>query len=340
MNNFLWNRETGDIYGESLLFTGAGSALLAFPARRIEAVRNAVSGEIYREGEDFSWVPGGRDLRRTPESKIPFLGDDFLYPDPAVTVLYPGKGARGINLASGSPTGHIAFDGQDYFQRHQVEVDYATDAALPELEAAPAGKLPRFRTAKHLELLFIGDSITDGWNATGKVGVAPNQPPWPGLVAEKLGGCRVKNSAVSGSGSNSAAEHLRGALTDIAPSLIFIAYGMNDLSRLAPEEFRKNIEAAIAAGTELAPGAEFVLISQMQGNPQWDLTPPGKAELFARELREIAAASPHVLYVPLCELWRLLTDNKKFLDTTGNGVNHPNDYGHRIYAAAVMAMLR
>ena len=31
--------------------------------------------------------------------------------------------------------------------------------------------------------------------------------------------------------------------------------------------------------------------------------------------------------------------NKHDLDLTGNGLNHPNDFGHRLYAQAILAAL-
>jgi hypothetical protein len=32
-------------------------------------------------------------------------------------------------------------------------------------------------------------------------------------------------------------------------------------------------------------------------------------------------------------------ESRHFVDVTGNGVNHPNDYGHRLYAQAILALL-
>ena len=31
--------------------------------------------------------------------------------------------------------------------------------------------------------------------------------------------------------------------------------------------------------------------------------------------------------------------NKRDLDLTGNGLNHPNDFGHRLYAQAIVSVL-
>ena len=35
----------------------------------------------------------------------------------------------------------------------------------------------------------------------------------------------------------------------------------------------------------------------------------------------------------------MFLERKSFYDMSGNGVNHPNDYGHRIYATVILDML-
>lgn len=147
------------------------------------------------------------------------------------------------------------------------------------------------------------------------------------------------NGAVSGSGSASGVEHLEACCREFPPALLFIAYGMNDLSHLSEEGFGRNISRIVDAGLAKNPDMEFVLVSQMSGNPEWDLTPAGKDTVFARKLRQIAEdGGARLAYAPVNELWHALTAGKRFLDVTGNGVNHPNDYGHRIYAAAAASV--
>lgn len=81
----------------------------------------------------------------------------------------------------GSPTGLVCFDRADFFARHQVSIDYRTRAPFPAIPAVDPAKLPKTRKClcekKLLDIAFIGDSITDGWNSTEKVGVAPGQAP-------------------------------------------------------------------------------------------------------------------------------------------------------------------
>ena len=38
-------------------------------------------------------------------------------------------------------------------------------------------------------------------------------------------------------------------------------------------------------------------------------------------------------------VWTALLARKPFFALTGNGVNHPNDFGHRIQAQAILALL-
>ena len=40
----------------------------------------------------------------------------------------------------------------------------------------------------------------------------------------------------------------------------------------------------------------------------------------------------------LYRVWQLFLQRKDFFDLTGNGVNHPNDYGHRILANTALSL--
>lgn len=85
---------------------------------------------------------------------------------------------------------------------------------------------------------------------------------------------------------------------------------------------------------------EFLLIASMSGNPEWSNTPLKKADEFSRALRQLAAeAGKHVAFVDLFSLWQRLLKRKTFMDLTGNGVNHPNDFGHRVFALGVNFIL-
>ena len=48
---------------------------------------------------------------------------------------------------------------------------------------------------------------------------------------------------------------------------------------------------------------------------------------------------PPVEKVGLTGVWTELLSRKGYHDLTGNGVNHPNDFGHRLYAQVILGLL-
>jgi hypothetical protein len=46
-----------------------------------------------------------------------------------------------------------------------------------------------------------------------------------------------------------------------------------------------------------------------------------------------------VALADLTSIWGELLKRKSFYDLTGNGVNHPNDFGHCVYAETLLALL-
>jgi hypothetical protein len=48
---------------------------------------------------------------------------------------------------------------------------------------------------------------------------------------------------------------------------------------------------------------------------------------------------PGVALADVTQVWDVLLKSKHDLDLTGNGLNHPNDYGHRLYAQTILSLL-
>ena len=83
------------------------------------------------------------------------------------------------------------------------------------------------------------------------------------------------------------------------------------------------------------PVMEFVLIGSMPGNAEWKCTPPAATRAFAGELDALAKTDAGIAFIDIGGYWEKYFVNKKFRDLTGNGVNHPNDFGHRFYAKTI-----
>jgi lysophospholipase L1-like esterase len=116
-----------------------------------------------------------------------------------------------------------------------------------------------------------------------------------------------------------------------------MAYGMNDVGRRDPAWFKDQAQMFIAAVREKAPGTELILVTPMLGTIEWVHTPREMFFKYRDELKPFVG--PGIALADVTELWSELLRRKHDLDYTGNGLNHPNDYGHRLYAQAILSLL-
>jgi homoserine O-acetyltransferase len=333
----------GTVYHESVLFvkgpTGKPGAKLVYELGRVLDIRSTDRSQSYREGRDYHLAAVGSGLVLLPESRIPFLDESELF--------LPKGSAKSIGHRSGHPETSLIFDNAHFFHDKQVEVTYvAVDAKWDGYRPSFAGDrlgrtIDKLKNKQPLTIAVSGDSISEGYNASGFTKTPPFQPPYPALVASQLEatcGSKVTlhNLAVGGWSSRQGLNDLDRLLATKA-DLVIIAYGMNDVGGRDPKGFRSNIEAMLRRIREANPAAEVILVAPMTGNPDWMATPPEMFPLYRDALASLEG--PGVVLADLTSIWLRLMERKRHLDLTGNGVNHPNDYGHRVYAQAILALL-
>ncbi len=121
------------------------------------------------------------------------------------------------------------------------------------------------------------------------------------------------------------------------PDLVIVAFGMNDAAARSAKEYQANIEAVLGKIRERLPDVEFILVASMLGNRDWTRL---KQELFPQYRDALASLSrPGVALADLTSIWAGFLELKQDWDQTGNGVNHPNDFGHRVYAQVLSTLL-
>jgi lysophospholipase L1-like esterase len=235
----------------------------------------------------------------------------------------------------------------DLFHRRQVCATYTHQSGLwtgpvPAFRGAQMpGTMRRLRARDRLVLAVTGDSISEGYNASGFVGVPPHQPAYVDLVASGL--TAAYGSAIAMHNLASAGWTADQGLADAArvgalePDLVIIAFGMNDSGYAAPEDFAANVAGIMSQVRQDARNAEFVLVSPMLPNPEWHYP---VLDRFAgyRDVLGTLCADGKVL-ADVTTVWQGLLERKSVYDLTGNGINHPNDFGHRVYADVVLSLL-
>ncbi|MBO5308829.1 MAG: SGNH/GDSL hydrolase family protein [Lentisphaeria bacterium] len=341
----VWDRKNRTVTGETSIFAMTDMVHLLFPAERLSRVYCSATGEEFCPGRDYLHTPGSDVILRPSGSRIPYLGKNELYP-PEGALFYPDPEATAVPNFDGR---NLRFDAGNFFARMQFEVDYtAVEMRDFSVHLTANSRLPRFKKLLKTpdapcRIVWLGDSISEGYNASGYLKTVPFQPPFAELTVQELqkhfpARLELINIAVNGYTSRIPLEKDERYLSS-SPDLLVIAFGMNDL-RNDISDYIANLEKIISRCKARYPLAEYLLVSPMSGNPEWCYTPLAKSREMAAALDEFVKNSPadHAL-ARLTALWECLLEKKSFMDLTGNGVNHPNDYGHRVLAAGVLNAL-
>jgi lysophospholipase L1-like esterase len=318
---FFWNATS--IQDDPLFFVGDANhaaAALLFPPEKSISCRSATGETEYEEGKDFL-VDAVRGLvQRPPGSRIPITSRDEL-------------------RAAGLP--------EALFHHRRVSASYTYRAGLWDgyVPSFSGDRLPRtlarLRTGQPLSIVVAGDSISEGYSASGFDGVPPHQPPYPALLVAGLtrryrSAIALNNCAVAGS----TADNLRwdtGPVCASLPDLVIVAFGMNDSGYSEAADFAVNIAAIVAEIRAARPTAEFVLVSPMLPNADWDYPVLERFPAYRDALAGLCGEGSALADVT--SIWTDLLRRKTVYDLTANGLNHPNDFGHQVYAQTIMALL-
>lgn len=327
--------ETVCFVGESdtarLLYTPTGNVKVTDYACKI----------VYQEGVDYAIE--GNQIRRLG-TEIPYYKEEEFY------LLEPDCIAVKVDSKK------LSFmDGKErWFKFGNIEnrailVSYdcenKTDLFAQSKIAESCPKfLRKLKENRPAVLLFYGDSITEGADASAKCKKEPFKDMWPILVYNYLkqkfatDSLQYVNTAVGGMDNTWGMNNFNERVIAYQPDLLVLAFGMNDGTK-TPEHFGKNTEEMIKSFYSSCPNAEIILVATSLPNPEsnwWhnqiDFLP------ILQELSQKYGAY-------LCDMTSVTEKLycqgglKRYRDFTGNNVNHPNDFGERLYAQIFLTSL-
>lgn len=312
-------------------------ARLADPAARIISVATADGREVLEAGTGWHHEPGSAEIVVAHPPPVPPIldADRFL----------PENAPHAYRHRAGDPRQWLLYRPGRWFHDRDLEITYerAADAAPPPVVCH--GSLPRTRArlaeGKPFVIGVSGDSISTGLDASEITAAPPCQPGWPDLVVAQLRvavSARVThvNRAVAGWSVADGVADLD-TLLEAGPDLVIVAYGMNDVGRRDPAWYRERTEAIVRRVQEKRPEADVLLVATMLGNDEWIHTPREMFDRYRDELEGLVGEG--VALVDMTAVWESQLRSKEMYDLTGNGLNHPNDFGHRLYARGVLEML-
>jgi acyl-CoA thioesterase-1 len=327
----------------SVLRTSEGSqeatARLAFSAAEILEVRSANRTVSFQLDKDFSVDAQGLKLIFRNINGIPAIAESDLFK--------PSGSPQSYRHRAGNPEQNLLYAPGRWFHDRNIEITYKRRDESSQLakNAFAFGRLPntlkRLMSGEPIRMAISGDSISTGLDASSTTQAIPNQFGYPELVAAQLEhdfGIQVdlSNRSVPGWSVANGLDDLENLLK-AQPNLVIIAYGMNDVGRRDPKWFAAKLSEMLQRIKAYRSDCEVIIVSPMLGNPEWIHTPRDMFDLYRHEMKSFAAEG--VAFADVTAVWSLYNQQKHFLDMTGNGLNHPNDYGHRVYAQVVLSCL-
>jgi len=331
--------DTDIVYGESLTFikeNGVAKAPLMFEADEIIKVESADMIHLYKEGKDY--VFEGNNIVLTPESEI----FSFDYDD----VYFKEKEDRSCFREQSG--GYILFHEGHFFHDRQVAVTYKCKngqwkGVKPVFSSNLKNTYKKLTEEKELKVTLFGDSISAGANASGRTMQTPFQPSYGYLVCEALrrhydAKVTFENPSVGGKDSGWAIQTAKERVCSTDPDLVIIAFGMND--RCVGDEHREKIDKIRSLILEDCPQCEFLIVATSVPNPiltteeNWFWRYQYQ---YYEALLPLECEGTQVANIRDMQMEALKT--KRFIDMTGNNVNHPNDFFQRMYAQFISQML-
>ena len=340
-----WLGDTVD--GESVLFikdpaTGEAKAQLLFPVQEVLSVTRAVdwrvsAGMTFEEGRDYVVKAGSREITLPQDSRIPsFTSDQLRRP----------AGSQKHKLTHRDGNGEILFAAGAEYHEMQVCVSYRharepwPSAPMFDERALPK-TIQKLNSKEAVSIVLLGDSISTGCNASGWANCSPHQPPYQDLLLEHLKhtyspGITLTNLAVGGTSTPWGLTRIPDVVA-AKPDLVILAFGMNDSSGRSAAEYKTTTLAMIKAVRETQPQAEFILVATMLGNRDWITLNHELFPQYRTALQELT--EPGIALADMTSIWTEMLNRKQDWDLTGNGVNHPNDFGHRVYGQVLTTLL-
>jgi hypothetical protein len=308
---------------------------LLYPAKKILEVAHLGTGQKLREGADWTLRDGRLVLPPGTAAPVQHAAEFFLT---------ERKDKQGTITKVRSP---IKLQEGGWYHQRQMEVTYEPAArdwrpppALSSIDDLPRAK--KLLAAKTLlTVIVFGDSISAGCNSSRFDGLWPHQPAYDELVARELrrvygAPVTLMNHARGGGTSGHAATQAGAQVAWFKPDLVLLAFGMNERNEQRRAAHRENMEKIIDIVRSRSPATEFVIITPMLNNPA---QPAGLGPVkFIRD-EALKIRRPGIAHVDMTATQLALLERKSYLDLSGNGANHPNDFLHRLYAMRILEVL-
>lgn len=344
------------IYNETVCFYAENGAVqekkLMYKPAKILEVRSYGLDKLYEEGSDYVMTAEG--IKLSENSTIPHTDFDFFYLDEP---LDPNAAFRSIS----HPDKFVAYNEFQRFTDKQVCVTYIRTEEYKGPAQEYSQKLDKFvqklENRENVTLLFYGDSIMEGCNASGYRNYAPKMPKFSDLVSKQLSNVygyngdteiTTYNTAVGGWLSSTGIERWTAKNKGIKPDLFVVNFGCNDGTFSAsPDSVVNNLRSMIKRAKTENPDCAVIILSPIIPNTDatTSVSEPvvrnfaNNQEEYESYFCDLADEYEDAVCIKITEFYKWILERKEFIDVMASNISHPNDFFVRVYAQSILSKL-
>lgn len=338
------------IYNETVLLEDDGtniSGKLQYAPVKILSVRDFSLKTEYSP-EDYSF--SGNVLTAKRGSNLPYLTTENLKGN-EIPAPY-----KRVDSISNVLTDYMMMAGTIYTESpllygNQVSVSYVYDVRdlkLDEFASYEKSGMPKLKeklkNGEDVNIVVTGDSVAEGCSSSGHMKREPYMDNWAtqlqkGLQEKYTGTINLSNQAVGGKTSLWGCDAPQvNKIKAANPDVVFIHFGINDLgSSYSPIAFMDNINALILEVQGANPDCEFVIIKAFTPNGiSYD---QNTLATYWKRMDDLAKTVDNVYTLDMFTQSMSMLKVKKYMDVTGNGINHVNDFTSRLYTMNLLGAL-
>ena len=338
------------IYTETVLLEDDGTAIsgkLQYTPVKVLSVRDYTWKTEYSADK---YTVDGKTISITKESGLPYLTSANI----AGTEV--PEGYRLVSSISNVNTdcvlmGGVVYSESSFYYGHQIQVSYVYDVKdlkLSDFASYETSGLEKTKekltNGEPVKIVVTGDSVGEGCSSSSHFNHEPYFPTWAEMIKSGLESkydseVTLDNQAVGGMTSDwGSADAQTAKMKNANPDLLIIHFGINDCGgNNSANAFKDNIEKIIMDVQGANPDCEVLIIKAFTTAPTAYNT-----DLFEKYWSKMDSLASSIDNVYTLDMWTqslTMLETKKYVDVTGNGINHLNDYSARLYAMNILASL-
>lgn len=363
------------MYNECICMLQRGAEISGrtlFVPKGIISIKDYALNKEYVPGRDFQWMEGTNKILWLKGSEIPYFYEgalEGLAKEGGCEYVKDWDGS--MDESGRSRLGGVLYCVGPFLYQRQLAITYEYDINdAKQIYRTPyqGDKLPKtiekLSSKEQLRIVFYGSSTFQGADASGFHNRAPYMPVMADLVGQYLSNngynVTVTNLGVGGWSTAAGLAALKGdssyiyngeSKTVYGPDFLplgtkykdFVQKGEYDLviwgffagndygSGLMEQDFESNMKAMMEIFRRHNPACEFMLLTGMVTNPY-----PEYMERFVQKTYGLAQG--HAL-VDMYKTHKDILKTKDFIATSGNNINHGNDWLIRLTAHNVLSAM-